>query len=104
MSSSKSDSFDAHVLAAFLRTDQGHLQALQPSSVAVQELKLLTRDYSRLVREQTRLVNQLTATLKEYYPRVLDVCADLTAKRTAAFLRGRVVPGSCTPRPSQIRT
>ncbi|HTY76576.1 MAG TPA: transposase [Candidatus Bathyarchaeia archaeon] len=91
-SASKSDGFDAHVLASFLRTDQAHLQALQPSSAAAQELKLLTRDYSRLVREQTRLVNQLTATLKEYHPRVLEVCADLTAKRTAAFLRAYPTP------------
>ncbi len=91
-STSKSDGFDAHVLASFLRTDQAHLQALQPSSDAAQELKLLTRDYNRLVREQTRLVNQLTATLKEYYPRVLELCADLTAKRTAAFLRAYPTP------------
>ena len=67
-SNSKSDSFDARFLANFLRTDPAHLQALQPSSDAAQELKLLTRNYTRLVREQTRLVNQLTAALKEYYP------------------------------------
>ena len=91
-SKSKSDFFDARVLASFLRTDQAHLAALQPSSDAAQELKLLTRDYDRLVREQTRLVNQLTAALKEYYPRVLEVCADLTAKRTAAFLRAYPTP------------
>ncbi len=94
MSRAKSDPFDAHVLAAFLRTDQAHLQALQPSSPAAQELKLLTRDYTRLVREQTRLVNQLTATLKEYYPRVLEACPDLTAKRTAAFLVAFPTPDS----------
>ena len=93
-STSKSDGFDAHVLASFLRTDQAHLQALQPSSEAAQELKLLTRDDSRLVREQTRLVNQLPATLKEYYPRVLEVCPDGTAKRTAAFLRAYPTPAA----------
>ncbi len=94
MSRAKSDPFDARVLAGFLRTDQGHLQALQPSSAAAQELKLLTRDYTRLVREQTRLVNQLTATLKEFYPRALEICTDLTAKRTAAFLRTYPTPAS----------
>jgi len=93
-SSSKSDFFDAHVLASFLRTDQAHLQALQPSSTAAQELKLLTRDYTRLVREQTRLVNQLTATLKEYYPRALEICADLTAHRAAALLRAYPTPAA----------
>jgi len=87
MSRSKSDPFDAQVLATFLRADHAHLHALQPSSEAAQELKLLTRDYARLVREQTRLSNQLTATLKEYYPRAIEVCGDVTAKRTGAFLR-----------------
>ena len=68
MSGAKSDPFDARVLAGFLRTDHGHLRALQPSSEAAQELKGLTRDYARQVRQQTRLLNQLTVTLKEYYP------------------------------------
>ncbi len=94
MNASKSDPFDAHVLAAFLRTDHPHLHALQPSSEAAQELKLLTRDYARLVRDQTRLVNQLTATLKEYYPRALEVCGDVTTKRAAAFLRAYPTPAA----------
>jgi len=94
MSPSKSDPFDAHVLAAFLRTDHAHLHAPQPSSEAAQELKLLTRDYARLVREQTRLGNQLTATLKEYYPRALEICGDVTAKRTGAFLRAYPTPAA----------
>jgi transposase len=99
MSPSKSDPFDARVLASFLRTDQAHLHALQPSSAAAQELKLLTRDYTRLVREQTRLVNQLTATLKEYYPRALEVCGDVTAKRAAAFLRAYPTPATLAALP-----
>jgi transposase len=94
MSRAKSDPFDAHVLAAFLRTDHPHLHALQPSSEAAQELKLLTRDYTRLVRDQTRLVNQLTATLKEYYPRALEICGELTTKRTAALLRAYPTPAA----------
>ena len=68
-SAAKSDPFDARVLADFLRTDHAHLRALQPSSEAAQELKLLTDDYQRQIRQQTRLVNQLTTTLKAYYPR-----------------------------------
>ena len=51
------------MLADFLRTDHARLCALQPSSEAAQELKVLTEDYHRQVRQQTRLVNQLTATL-----------------------------------------
>lgn len=86
MSQAKSDAFDARVLAEFLRTDHAHLQPLQPSSEAAQELKLLTRDYQRMVRQQTRLLNQLTATLKEYYPRALELWEDLATPAAQRFL------------------
>src|SRR5499433_489417 len=90
-SGAKDDLFDARVLAGFLRTDHAHLMALEPSSEAAQELKLLTEDYQRQVRAQTRLVNQLTATLKAYYPRALEV-AELTTALAAAFLQAYPTP------------
>ena len=90
-SGAKTDLFDARVLASFVRTDHGHLTALEPSSAAAQELKLLTEDYHRQVREQTRLVNQLTATLKAYYPRALEV-AELTTGVAREFLRDYPTP------------
>lgn len=86
MSGAKSDPFDARVLAGFLRTDHPHLRPLLPNSEPAQELKLLTRDYHRVVRQQTRLVNQLTVTLKEYYPRPLEVFEDLTTALARDFL------------------
>ena len=86
MSQSKSDSFDAYVLAEFVRTDHGHLRALEPSSEQAQELKLLTRDHHRLVRHKTRIHNLLDRTLKEYYPRPLEVFADLESKIALDFL------------------
>jgi transposase len=92
MSGTKSDPFDARVLAAFLRTDHPHLRPLQPSSAAAQELKLLTRDAQRLIRQQTRLLNQLTATLKEYYPRALEVVEDLTTPLAQDFLTAYPTP------------
>lgn len=73
MSQSKNDSFDAYVLAEFVRTDHAHLRALEPSSEQAQELKMLTRDHHRLLRHKTRLLNQIEVTLKEYYPRPLEV-------------------------------
>ena len=86
MSQSKSDSFDAYVLAEFLRTDHAHLRALEPNSAQAQELKLLTRDHHRLGRHKTRLINQIEVTLKEYYPRPLEVFGDLEAKIALDFL------------------
>src|SRR6266849_4420673 len=94
-SGAKSDPFDARVLADFLRTDHLHLQALQPSSDAAQELKLLTEDCQRHIRQQTRLVNQLTTTLKAYYPRALEV-AELTTALAGEFLHAYPTPEALT--------
>ena len=92
VSGAKSDPFDARVLASFVRTEHSHLAPLRPSSEAAQELKGLTRDYTRLVRQQTRLLNQLTATLKAYYPRALEVIDDLKSRWGRDFLRDYPTP------------
>ena len=91
MSPSKSDSFDAYVLADFLRTDHARLRALEPNSIQAQELKLFTRDHYRLVRQKTRLLNLLTRTLKEYYPRPWEVF-DLESKIALDFLEHYPTP------------
>ena len=92
MSGSKSDPFDAYVLAEFLRTDQVHLRALQPNSEKAQELKLLSRDQRRVGRQKTRLLNQLTITLKEYYPRVLEAFNDLETQIVLDFIKQYPTP------------
>jgi len=92
MSQSKSDSFDAYVLAEFLRTDHVHLRALQPDSEQAQELKMLTRDHHRLGRHKTRLLNQIEVTLKEYYPRPLEVFSDLESQIALDFLQHYPTP------------
>jgi transposase len=92
MSQSKSDSFDAYVLAEFVRTDHAHLRALEPNSVPAQELKMFTRDHDRLMRQKTRLLNQIEITLKEYYPRPLEVFADLETKIARDFLKAYPTP------------
>jgi transposase len=86
MSRSKSDPFDAYVLAEVLRTDHPHLRPLQPNSEQAQELKMLTRDHYRLVRQKSRLLNQIEVTLKEYYPRPLEVFSDLQSNIALDFL------------------
>lgn len=94
MSGAKSDPFDARVLATFLRTDHHHLSPVRPSSEAAQELKGLTRDYARHVRQQTRTLNQLTAALKAYYPRALEVGDDLKSQWARDFLRAYPTPAA----------
>jgi transposase len=86
MSQSKSDSFDAYVLAEFVRTDHAHLRALEPNSAQAQEFKMLTRDHHRLMRHKTRLINQIEVTLKEYYPRPLELFSNLESKIALDFL------------------
>jgi len=86
MSDSKSDAFDAYVLAEFLRTDQAHLRVLRPNSEKAQELKMLSRDQRRVGRHKSRLLNQLTTTLKEYYARPLEVFDDIETEVTLDFL------------------
>ena len=97
VSGARSDPFDAHVLGTFLRTDHTHLAPLRPSSEAAQELKGLTRDHARQVRQQTRLLNQLTATLKAYYPRALELGAELKSEWVRAFLRDHPTPAALSP-------
>jgi transposase len=95
-SGAKSDPFDARVLATFLRTEHHHLTPLRPSSEAAQELKGLTRDAARHVRQQTRTLNQLTAALKAYYPRALEVCDDLKSQWARDFVRDYPTPAALT--------
>jgi transposase len=78
-----------------LRTDHAHLRAVQPSSEAAQELKLLTEDCQRHIRQQTRLVNQLTATLKAYYPRALEI-AEVPSALMREFLPAYPTPAALT--------
>jgi transposase len=92
MSQSKSDGFDAYVLAEFLRTDHAHWRALQPNSAEGQELKMLTRDHQRLGRQKTRLLNQIGITLKEYYPLPLEVFESLETKIALDFLKAYPTP------------
>lgn len=94
VSGSKSDPFDARVLAESLRTDHGHLRPLVPNSAQAQELKLLTGDYERLVQQQTRLLNQLGATLKEYYPRVLEMFPDVNTPVALDFMARYPAPAA----------
>ncbi len=94
VSGSKSDPFDSHVLAEFLRTDHGHLRPLVPNSPQAQELKLMTSDHQRLVQQQTRLLNQLKTALKEYYPRLIEMFPDINTNKALDLLARYPSPGA----------
>ena len=86
-SQSKSDSFDAEVIAHALRTDRERFHVLKPDSHLLRELRILVQDQRRLIWTQSRLLNQLRACLKDYYPVALELFADFDSPIALAYLR-----------------
>jgi len=91
-SGAKSDPLDALVLANILRTDRHRFRPIMPDSTLARELKVLTRDHKHLVKSRTALSNQLTACLKAYYPRALELFSKVTQPITLAFLKAYPTP------------
>ncbi len=86
MSSSKSDSFDAYVLADAVRTDPhlfNTLSALDEHSLA---LRMLTRTREGIVRRKVAISNELTAALKRYFPLAVDLFSALDKPEAIGFL------------------
>jgi len=86
MSSSKSDTKDAMVLANILRTDLHLYKPLPRETAADARLRQLTRAHKSLVQQKVKLLNQLTSQLKSYYPVSLRLFSRLDHKITMAFL------------------
>jgi len=95
-SGAKSDPLDALVLANILRTDRHRFRPIMPDSTLARELKILTRDHQHLVKSRTALSNQLTACLKSYYPRALELFSKVTQPITLAFLKAYPTPQSAS--------
>jgi transposase len=96
MSSSKSDTLDAMVLANILRTDL-HLYKPLPREIAADaRLRQLTRTHKNLVQQKVKLLNQLTSQLKSYYPVALKLFSRLDHKITLAFLEHYSTPQKAT--------
>lgn len=92
VSGAKDDTLDAWVLANFLRTDRDSMRELLPSSDLAREIKILVQDRESLVRMKTRLINKLTAALKSYYPKALELFGDIQSHSALAFLREYPTP------------
>ena len=86
MSSSKSDTKDAMVLANILRTDLHLYKPLPRETAADARLRQLTRAHKSLVQQKVKLLNQLTSQLKSYYPVALQLFSRPDHKITLAFL------------------
>jgi transposase len=71
-SGAKDDPGDAHIQADLLMHHMDKLRALVPESADIRALAQLTQYRRKLVQDRVNLTNRLTATLKNYYPQVLD--------------------------------
>jgi transposase len=88
----KSDAFDAFVLADTLRHEHGHWRSLAAPSPLLAELRALTRDRERMVWNQRDVENQLRAIVEVYHPAVLHLFSSLDRDITLAFLRDYPTP------------
>lgn len=88
----KSDAFDAFVLADSLRHEHRHWRSLAIPSALLAELRALTRDRERLICNQRDVENQLRAIVQVYHPSVLHLFSSLDRDITLAFLRDYPTP------------
>jgi transposase len=89
---SKSDVFDAFVLADSLRHEHRHWRCLAVPSPLLAQLRALTRDRERLVWNQRDVENQLRAIVQVYHPGVLHLFSSLDRDIALAFLRDYPTP------------
>jgi transposase len=88
----KSDAFDAFVLADSLRHEHRHWRSLPVPSPLLAELRVLTRDRERLIWNQRDVENQLRAAVQAYHPAVLHLFSSLDRDICLAFLRDYPTP------------
>ena len=86
-SGAKSDSGDAHLIADYVREHHKNLRKITIADEDIRELSLLLEDRDRLVEQKVRFSNQLTSTLKEYFPQVLEAFGSIDSKSTIQFLK-----------------
>jgi len=88
----KSDAFDAFVLADSLRHEHRHWRSVAVPSPLLAELRALTRDRERLIWNQRDVENQLRAIVLAYHPGVLNLFSSLDRDIALAFLRDYPTP------------
>jgi transposase len=72
LSDAKDDPGDAFLQTEMLEKHMDRLKPIEPESAEVRALAQLTEYRRKLVQDKVDLTNGITATLKNYYPQVLD--------------------------------
>ncbi len=85
-SGAKDDPTDAQLALDVLLRHRDKLRPLRPQSVAMRSLTRLVKDRRRLVQDRVRITNRLIASLKAYYPHVLDWFQDKDTKVFCDFI------------------
>jgi transposase len=91
-SGKKDDPLDAEALCLLLRRRIEDLAPVRPSSAEGLLLSGLVRQRVDVVEEKNRILNQLTAVLKGFYPRALELFKNLEQPLTQAFLKAFTSP------------
>jgi len=86
MSSSRSDGFDAYVLADAVRTDPHLFNALSALDEKSLALRVLTRTREGTVQRKVAISNELTSALKRYFPLALELFSGLDSAEAVGFL------------------
>jgi len=71
-SGAKNDPMDASIITEILSLHMHKLTAIKPESADIRALTQLVEYRRKLVQDRVDLSNRITATLKNYYPQVLD--------------------------------
>ena len=98
-SGKKDDPLDAECLALLLRHRMEDLVPIHTGSADCALLAGWVRQRVDVVEEKTRVLNQLTAVLKAYYPRALELFAKLEQPLTLAFLQAFPTPTALAQAP-----
>lgn len=86
MSHSKSDSFDAYVLADAVRTDPHLFNALSPLDEQSLSIRVVTRTRKGLVERKVAVQNEITSYLKRYFPVALKLFGGIDNLEAISFL------------------
>jgi len=85
-SGKKDDPLDAKALCLLMRERAEELAPVRRNSPEGELLAGLVKQRIGVVEDKNRLLNQLTATLKAYYPRALELFSNLDQPLSLAFL------------------
>ena len=92
LSASKSDVFDAFVLADTLRQEHARWRPLSRPSTLTAELQAVSRDRQRVLHAKVACESRLRAVLDTYYPAPLHLFSELDRDITLEFIRAYPTP------------